>query len=189
MRVVFPALLGFCLLAPLPAANVPRPAAELQYISQTGEKIRLSELKGKVVVVEFLLTHCPGCKASARLLGRLQREYNDKGLRVIGLAIDEGAGPKIPGFVQETSAAFPIGVYDHTRAQEFLQFPSIVRMMMPQLAIVDRKGIVREQHGADESWMGPAMEETNLRKLIDKLLAEPVGAAVKAPVKKAGSKK
>jgi len=177
MRILLPALLGLCMLALLPAANVPRPATEIKFISQTGETIRLSELKGKVVVVEFLLTHCPTCKDNARLLGRLQRELDAKGLRVIGLAIDEGAGPKIPTFVSETSAAFPIGVLEHTKAQEFLQFPSVVRMMMPQLAIVDKKGVIREQHGADEPWMAPAMEETNLRKLIDKLLAEPAGAA------------
>ena len=187
MRILLPALLGLCMLAPLPAANVPRPATEIKFISQTGETIRLSELKGKVVVVEFLLTHCPTCKDNARLLGRLQRELDAKGLRVIGLAIDEGAGPKIPTFVSETSAAFPIGVMEHTKAQEFLQFPSVVRMMMPQLAIVDKKGVIREQHGADEPWMAPAMEETNLRKLIDKLLAEPAGAA--AAPKKAAPKK
>ncbi len=186
MRILLPALLGLCLLAPLPAANVPRPATEIQFISQTGEKITLSELKGKVVVVEFLLTHCGSCKGSARLLGRLQRELDSKGFRVIGLAIDAGAGPKIPGFVQETSAAFPIGVMEFTKAQEFLQFPSVVRMMMPQIAIIDKKGVIREQHGADEPWMSPAMEETNLRKLIDKLLAEPAGPAA---TKKAAPKK
>jgi len=151
-----------------------------------GETIRLSELKGKVVVVEFLLTHCPSCKNGARLLGKLQREYEAKGLRVIGLAIDEGAGVKIPGFVQETNATFPIGVSTHTKAQEFLQFPSVVRMMMPQIAIIDKKGVIREQHGADEAWMGPTVEENNLRTAITKLLAEPASAA--AP-KKAAPKK
>lgn len=176
MRILLPALLGLCLLAPLPAATVPRPAGELEFVSQTGERIRLSELKGKVVVVEFLLTHCPTCKNSARVLGRLQRELDAQGLRVIGLAIDDGAGPKIPGFVQETSAAFPIGIYQQTAAQEFLQFPSVVRMMMPQIAIVDKKGIIREQHSGDDPWIGPAIEETNLRKVIGKLLAEPAGA-------------
>jgi len=192
MRILLPALLGLCLLAPLPAATVPRPATEIQFISQSGESIKLSELKGKVVIVEFLLTHCPTCKNNARMLGALQREYDAKGLRVIGLAIDEGAGPKIPGFVQETNSTFPIGVYQHVKAQEFLQFPSVVRMMMPQIAIIDRKGVIREQHGADEPWMAPAIEESNLRKVINQLLAEPAGAAAapkKAAPKKAAPKK
>ena len=183
MRIIIPALLpallGLGPLAPLPAADMPRAATEIKFISQTGETIRLSELKGKVVIVEFLLTHCPTCKNCARLLGSLQREYDSKGLRVIGLAIDQGAGPKIPGFVQETNASFPIGVYEHVKAQEFLQFPSVVQMMMPRIAIVDRKGMIREQHGADEPWLSPAMEETNIRKAIDKLLAEPASAALK----------
>lgn len=186
MRILIAALLALCSLAPLRAANLPRPATEIEFTSQTGERIRLSELKGKVVIVEFLLTHCPGCKNSARILGRLQREFDTKGLRVIGVAIDEGAGPKIPGFVAETNAGFPIGVGSNAKALEFLQFPSIMRMMMPRLAIIDRKGNIREQYGADEPWMAPAIEETNLRKSITKLLAEPAGAT---PARKSAAKK
>jgi len=179
MRILLSTLLALSVLAPLQAADVPRPATEIKFISQTGETIRLSELKGKVVIIEFLLTHCPSCKSSARLLGNLQRQYDAKGVRVIGLAIDAGAGPKIPAFIQEANATFPIGVMEHSKAQEFLQFPSIVQMMMPRIAIVDKKGMIREQHGADEPWMSPAMEETNIRKVIDKLLAEPASASVK----------
>ncbi len=166
------------------AANLPRPAGQLEFVSHTGEKIRLSDLKGKVVVIEFLLTHCPTCKDNARLLSRLQKEYGPQGFQVIGLAIDPGAGAKLQQFVGETGANFPVGVYGDIAAREYMQIPSVVRMMMPQIAIVDRKGMIRDQHGADDPWMAPAKEEQNLRTLLTKLLAEKSAAPAKAAPKK-----
>ncbi|MBI4891565.1 MAG: TlpA family protein disulfide reductase [Acidobacteria bacterium] len=172
----------------LPAADLPRSAGTLEFISHTGEKVRIQDLKGKVVAIEFLLTHCPGCKNGARTLAKLQSEYKAKGLQVVGLAIDQGAGPKIPQFIAETGANFPIGVYDHDKAQAYLQVPIMIRWMMPTVAFIDRKGMIREQYLGDDPYMSPAMEEINFRKSIEKLLAEgaprPAAAPAKASPKK-----
>lgn len=189
MRLATFVLLAAALVSSALAAEVPRPAGPVDFVSYTGERIRLSDLKGKVVVIEFLLTHCPGCKNSAGILANLQREYGPGGLQVIGLAIDDGAGPKIPQFVRETGANFPIGVYSNDKAHEYLQVSLMSRMMMPQVAIIDRQGMIREQHSGDDPWMAPAIEEMNLRKAIQKLLAErpgrtPAKAATKTAPKK-----
>ncbi len=185
MRIAASALLAAVFVFSAVAADVPRPAGPVEFISYTGEQVRLSGLKGKVVAIEFLLTHCPGCKHSAGILAKLQNQYGPRGLQVIGLAIDDGAGPKIPMFVRETGANFPIGVYNGDKAREYLQIPLMNRMMMPQVAIVDRRGTIREQHSGDDPWMAPAIEEMNLRKTIEKLLAERPGRApAKAPAKK-----
>lgn len=160
-------------------ADIPRVAGPIDIVTHRGERLRLADLKGKVVVLEFLLTHCPGCKNSARILSKFQSEYGARGLQVVGLAIDAGAGPKIAGFVQETGANFPIGVYDDGKAREYLQVPMVVRMMMPQVALIDRAGMLREQHSGDDPWMAPAMEETNMRRAIEKLLAAKAAPAAK----------
>ncbi|MBI5281374.1 MAG: TlpA family protein disulfide reductase [Candidatus Solibacter usitatus] len=176
---------AFVAAASLGAATLPRPAGEVSVVSHTGQVVKLSMMKGKVVVLEFLLTHCPSCKHSARLLAKMQSEYGSRGLQVIGLAIDEGAGPKLEAFVRETGANFPVGVYGNAAAYDYLQHPMITNMLMPQLAIVDRKGMIREQHGGNDPWMAEAMEERNLRAALEKLLKEPAGAAMK---KAAGKK-
>lgn len=186
MRIAATFLLGAALCLSAAAADVPRPAGPVEFISYTGEKVRLADLKGKVVVIEFLLTHCPGCKNSARILAGLQNEYGSRGFQVIGLAIDDGAGPKIPQFVRETGANFPIGVYNSDKAREYMQISLMSRMMMPQVAFIDRQGVLRERHGGDDPFMAPAVEEMNLRKSLQKLLAEP---ARRAPSKAPTSKK
>jgi cytochrome c biogenesis protein CcmG/thiol:disulfide interchange protein DsbE len=189
MRLAASLLLATAFLAGAVVAETPRPAGPLDIVSYTGQRIRLSDLKGKVVVLEFLLTYCPGCKHSAGILAQLQREYGPAGLQVIGLAIDDGAGPKIPQFVRETGANFPVGVLSNDKAHEYLQVPLMSRMMMPQVAVVDRRGMLREQHAGDDPWMAPAIEEMNLRKAIEKLLAERPGRAPAQAAPKAAPKK
>jgi peroxiredoxin len=185
MRLSALFLLASAFVSNAVAADAPRPAGPLEFISYTGEKVRLSDLKGKVVVLEFLLTHCPSCKHSAGILARFQNEFGARGLQVVGLAIDDGAGPKIPQFVRETGANFPIGVYGNDKAHEYLQISVMSRMMMPQIAIIDRQGMIREQHGGDDPWMAAAIEEMNIRKALEKLLAAaPAKAAPKAPAAK-----
>lgn len=181
-RAGFLSILALSVVSAAFGADVPRPAGPLRFVSSTGETVQISDLKGKVVVVEFLLTHCPTCQASARLLSKLQTELGPKGLQVVGIAIDEGAGPKLPDFIAKTGANFPVGVLPQNGAYDFLQIPIMVRLNMPQLAFVDRKGQVREQHGAEEPWMMQTVEESNIRALLTKLLAE------KAPAKAAPAK-
>jgi thiol-disulfide isomerase/thioredoxin len=150
-------------------ATIPRPAGPLEFVSNLGAKVRLSDLKGKVVVVEWMLTTCPHCQKSSVVLSRLQTEYGARGLQVIGVAINEGAGQEMAKYAALYATTFPIGLGKHMQASDWLQVPPMVRMLMPQLAIVDRKGMIVEQHaGDDEKFF--ANEEANLRATIERLL-------------------
>ena len=155
---------------PARAQSVPRPAGEIDFISHKGERILLSNYRGKVVIVEVLLTTCPGCQRCATILSRLQPEYAARGLQVIGLAINQGAGAQLPEFTSKYATSFPVGVYPQDKAFGFLQHSMMKRVLMPQIAFVDRNGNVREQHGGEEAFFNN--EEKNLRAAIERLLAE-----------------
>lgn len=180
------ALLLAAWLAGAAAAQMPRPAAEIEFAPVTGGagKRRLSDYRGKVVAIEFLLTTCPGCKFSGRILAKLQREYAARGFEVIGLAVDPGAAQRIPVFAAETGAMFPIAVYSDAAAREWLQVPLMLRMSYPQLAFVDRKGVLREHFRGEDPRMSPASEEANVRKVVEALLAE--GEAAKKKPRNSG---
>lgn len=156
------------------AGQIPRPAPEIEFAPVTGGSgaMKLSQLRGKVVALEFLLTTCPGCKHSGQILAKLHRQYAPRGFQVVGLAVDPGAALRIPVFAAETGALFPIAVYNDASARNFLQVPWMLRMAYPQVAFIDRKGMLREHFRAEDPRMSAAVEEENFRKVVERLLAE-----------------
>ena len=92
------------------------------------------------------------------------------------------AGPKLPEYTSKYATGFPVGALPHRIATSFLQASVMQPLMMPQIAIIDRMGMIREQYGGNDPWHNS--QEKNLRASIAKYLAEPAGGARKAPAKK-----
>jgi thiol-disulfide isomerase/thioredoxin len=159
-----------------------RPAPPLQMVLNTGATFDLAAYRGKVVLLEILLTRCPACQHSALLLSRIQKEYGPRGLQVVGMAINQDAGLDLPMFTSRFATAFPVGVKTLDFARQYLEFPMVKNMLMPRLVFIDKKGIIRAHYGADEPWLAPEVEEKNIRGLLEKLLAE--GASTSPAAKK-----
>jgi peroxiredoxin len=183
-------LFAFALLAATAqAADIPRPAPNLTVPLISGGQVSLSQYRGKVLVVEFLLTHCPGCQHSGRVLEGLRRELGPRGFDVLGIAINADAKEKVLEFRGASGATYPIAfLSDETKVREILQIPIMVRLLVPQLLIIDRNGVIREQHGGDDNYLGPN-EEKNLRESITRLAAEGRPTRKAAPARKAPAKK
>jgi peroxiredoxin len=165
------------LLGLLPAAAwaqgapAPRPASDLRFVSHRGQQIQLSAFKGKVVVVEFLLTTCPACMDAARILSRLQTELGPKGFQALGLAINPGAGAQLSDFAKNYATTYPVGVYPDPEARKFMQVSLMNRLLMPQLVFVDRRGMIRDRKGGDDASFF-SNEEKNIRALVGRLMSE-----------------
>jgi thiol-disulfide isomerase/thioredoxin len=169
----------------LRASTLPRPAPELAIHLPGGKQVLVSEAKGKVVALAFILTYCPHCQKTVRLLSALQNEYGPQGFQAYGSAIEDMASTALPDFLKRFSPSFPVGYNDRHVALEYLQHPPMLRLLMPQLAFVDRKGQIRAQYSGDDQFMAEAALERNLRKQIEALLAEPAPAVKKpSPAKK-----
>ncbi len=166
------------------ASNIPRQAPELKIELPDGKALPLSQFRGKVVALEFLLTSCPHCQTASVLMNRLNQEYGPKGFQALGVAIRPGP-PTVADYVKQFGLEYPVGLTTSARAQEFLQHPAMVPMMMPQLVFIDRAGVIRAQFAGNDPFFGPD-EEKNMRQWIESLL-KPAGAG-KAP-KKAAPKK
>lgn len=169
------ALQGATIPRPTPALKIPRPGGV--------PPIELSAYKGKVVAMFFLLTTCPHCKAFSKALTNVSKELGPMGFQVVGAAINDDTGRLVTGFAQETGATFPVGYVKQEIANQYLEFTTMMTMYMPQLALIDRKGMIRYQHGGDdEKFFNDG--EVNLRKEVKLLLAEGgAGAAPKAAPK------
>ena len=98
-------------------ANALHKAPELAFtIPGQGERL-LSQYRGKVVGLEFILTTCPHCQIASHLMTRLQSEYGSRGFQALDLAInglDEGRSAKeadalVQGFSSTYQVGFPVG--------------------------------------------------------------------------------
>lgn len=102
-----------------------------------GRRVRASDYKGKVLVLDFWATYCPPCREEVPHLIALQKRYGAQGLHVVGLNVggDEDR-PKVPGFVQELGISYPLGYPDdELSATVFSQTDAI-----PQTYVFDRNG-------------------------------------------------
>ena len=156
---------------PLSAATkLPRPAPELSITLNSGEQALLSRLRGKVVMLEVLLTTCPHCQRCAMTMQKVLNDYAAKGVAAMGAAVNDGARNDLLRFTAISGAKFPVGVAARDGATPFIlsEKPPVY---FPQLVLIDRHGQIRAQFaGTDEFFLN---EEANLRKQIDALLNEP----------------
>ena len=66
-----------------------KPAPDIEGKDVDGKPVRLADLKGKVVLVDFWATWCPPCVASFPTLRQLAREYKDRGFAILGVNLDD----------------------------------------------------------------------------------------------------
>ena len=103
----------------------------------------LAEWRGKVLVVNFWATWCAPCREEIPLFVRLQREYGDRGLQFVGIAIDEPG--KVQPFAQEFGMNYPIMV-GSLEIAEWSRRLGNQAGALPFTLIIGRDGIVRTAH-------------------------------------------
>jgi len=112
------------------------PVSELKLQNRNGSPFSLESLKGQVVVLDFWASWCIPCRTSFPFLDALQARYESKGLRVVGLTLEDNEDA-INAFLDVILVRFPI-VRDPTgHAGEVFNV-----VAMPTTFLLDRDGRV-----------------------------------------------
>ena len=162
-----------------------RKAPELAFtLPGEGQRL-LSQYRGKVVALEFILTTCPHCQAASHELTKYQQDMGKRGLQVIDLAINaldnmhtpSEAEQMVMDFVHNYQVGFPVGYVPRPQMLTFLGYSPADRMVVPQLVLIDRKGFIHYQTSATSGpdWDAVAKEPA-LREHIEELLSTGSGA-------------
>src|ERR1017187_2394764 len=102
-------LAGVVLLASALGLCADAPTTDLALKDAGRRKVRLRDLRGKVVLLNFWATWCGPCNAEMPALVDLEKQYADRGVAFIGASLDdEKSTPKIPAFVSRYKIDFPI---------------------------------------------------------------------------------
>jgi thiol-disulfide isomerase/thioredoxin len=73
-----------------------------------GKNVKLSDLRGKAVLLNFWATWCGPCKIEIPWFMELEKQYASKGLVVVGVAMDDNAKDVVPKFAQDMKIDYPV---------------------------------------------------------------------------------
>jgi hypothetical protein len=152
--------------------KVPRPATDIGIQIGPEKYIWLSQYSGKTCILAFILTTCPHCQFTTGILNRIQKDYAGRGVQVIESAIEPMSSLHIPDFEKKTGAVFPVGYNEQSYAAKFLGLPENEPMLVPQIVMVDAKGVIRVQYTGEAPGLREEVQEKTLREDLEKTITE-----------------
>ncbi len=143
------------------ASSLKGPAPNFTLKALSGKNLKLSEMAGNVVLINFWASWCGPCREEMPLLNDLHNKYEPLGFTVLGVNVEED--PKnARGFLKNFPVDFPV-VLDNLN-EVSRQYNVIA---MPTTVVVDRDGNVRYLHKGYKSG-----DEQKYRKIVKKLVRE-----------------
>jgi thiol-disulfide isomerase/thioredoxin len=144
-----------CLLLLLAGGCGKRPEAAGTWALGNNQAAKLSDYKGKVVVLDFYATWCEPCRAETPRLVQMQKDYGASGLQVIGLNVGgDDDREKVPAFAKEFGIEYPLGFPDDNLVDRYL----IDNQEIPQAFVFDRKGDLVKRFIGYSSGSGAELE-------------------------------
>lgn len=132
-------LAAVLLFAPAVTSGQDSPPAELTLKDINGREIRLSNYRGKIVLVNFWATWCPPCRAEVPDLIRLQRDYRGKGLQVIGVTYPPQKLAEVRRFVRRAKVNYPVALGTKETKLLFTQSETL-----PMTIVIGTDGRIRD---------------------------------------------
>ena len=127
-------VLGLCLTT---SGASPQTAPPWELKSLEGKAVKLSDFKGKVVVLNFWATWCPPCREEIPDLVSLQKQYAAQGLVVLGISMDAGGPARVASFAKKYEINYPVVMGDERVSAAYGGIEAL-----PTTFIIDRKGSV-----------------------------------------------
>lgn len=113
-------------------------APDFELKTLAGDTVKLSDLKGKKVMLNFWATWCPPCKAEMPAMEEFHKEAGDE---VVILAVNIDPHLDVKAFVDENGITFPIPLDEEDKVNETYQVLSI-----PTTYFIDTKGNIGNKY-------------------------------------------
>jgi len=114
-------------------------APDFSLKSIDGQEITLSQLKGKVVLLDFWATWCGPCKESIPHLVQLYKNYRGSGFELVGMNVDKGDREAVRRFVRSMDIPYPVV----TAPEDVVSNYRVSGI--PVTFLIDKEGRIRER--------------------------------------------
>lgn len=130
-------------VAPEMGSTAPEIALKELENGQAGKAVKLGDLRGSPVIVNFWAAWCEPCRAEFPEFDAVYREYREsKQLKVIGVNVQDGSTPaQVQQFIAMTGVIYPIWL---TGPEDYSVEKAYKIQAMPTTVFIDRKGIIRQ---------------------------------------------
>lgn len=124
------------LVAPADRAIAP----DFNLMDNSGHSFRLSQKRGKVVVLNFWATWCGGCKFELPYFVEYDRKYHQQVLSTLGISMDDGGFAVVDPFWQQKQMPYPTVIGNDALSKR------LGLSGMPYTLLIDRQGRVAVRH-------------------------------------------
>ena len=114
-----------------------KPAPEFTLTDSTGAKVKLSDYKGKVVLLNFWATWCGPCALEIPWFMEFEQQYKSKGFEVLGVSMDDDGWSAVKPYVADHKVNYRVLLGNDTIAQLYGGLDSL-----PTSFVIDKAGRV-----------------------------------------------
>lgn len=105
-----------------------------------GKLVKLSDFRGKTVLLDFWATDCGGCRVEIPWFVEFQQAYRDRGFVVVGLSLDDAGWKVVKPFIEEKKINYPVMIANEDVANRYHV------ESMPTTLIIDKSGRIASSH-------------------------------------------
>jgi peroxiredoxin len=118
-----------------------KPAPDFSTKDANGQTLKLSDYKGKVVLLNFWATWCGPCKIEIPWFVEFEREFKDRGFAVLGIAMDEEGWEVVKPYIEERRVNYRVAIGSEEMAVSYGGVDSL-----PTTFVIDREGRIADVH-------------------------------------------
>ncbi len=127
------------------------PAPDVSVVSiANGSTLKLSDLKGKVVLLNFWATWCPPCREEIPSMMKLNGFMAGKPFQMVAISIDEGGKQSIESFFKETGFSLPTYLDESGASSKSYGVTGV-----PETFIIDKQGVLIKKIIGGAAWDSP----------------------------------
>jgi len=134
------------------------PAPKFSLKDLAGSEVKLADLRGKVVLLNFWATWCPPCREEIPSMMRLNQAMAGKPFQMLAVSIDEGGQAAVAGYFKQSGNMLP-ALLDTSQAVSKRYGLTGV----PESFVIDKKGVIMKKVVGGMDWSDPAV----IKFLID----------------------